>query len=224
MLVDYASSSDEDEDYSRSTGMKRSDGPKDASNTGGALESGAKRRKVVPPLPERFHDLFTSNPKISDNSPVHEGRTRVLPHVDGLWPTHVYLEWMPTAQEGEVLGEILEGVRGSMGNGGGSASKKRQLLVVPKTAIKSLVRSDVGVRLPLHVSLSPTLMIPGDQKEQFKNKLARCIEEERNHHTLSPRLYFNTSKVFVVTNKIQSRAFIVLQLNDEGSNQVRLLC
>lgn len=221
MLVDYASSSDEDEPECSSSGLKRSEVFKDPSKAG-ALASDSKRRKAVPPLPDRFHDLFTSNPKMSENSPVHEGRTRVLPHVDGMWPTHVYLEWMPTAQEGAVLAEILEGVKNGIEKDT-SANKEQQLLIPLKNGVKSLVRSNIGVRLPLHVSLSPTLMIPGDQKEQFKEMLTRCVEGERKY-TMSPRLYFNTSKVFVVTNQIRSRAFIVLQLNDQGSNKVRFFC
>jgi predicted HAD superfamily Cof-like phosphohydrolase len=39
----------------------------------------------LPPLPAAFHDLYTTNSRIStSDDPV--------PHVEGNWPSHVYLE------------------------------------------------------------------------------------------------------------------------------------
>jgi hypothetical protein len=48
----------------------------------------------LPPIPNEFLDLYTSNSRVSvrDDPSLHEGRKRAIPHVEGNWATHVYLE------------------------------------------------------------------------------------------------------------------------------------
>jgi hypothetical protein len=65
-----------------------------------SLKSAVKRKHSestqddLPPLPAAFHDLYTTNARVStsDNPSLHGGRKRAIPHVEGNWPTHVYLE------------------------------------------------------------------------------------------------------------------------------------
>lgn len=51
-------------------------------------------KHTLPPLPPAFHNLFVTAPRThpSDDPALHGGRSRQVPHVEGNWPTHIYLE------------------------------------------------------------------------------------------------------------------------------------
>ena len=84
-LVDYSDSDSEDE--------AREDTPAPAKKRK-TLGDKKDDAPALPPLPASFRNLYSSTVRTStqDDPSLHAGRKRVIPHVAGNWPTHVYLE------------------------------------------------------------------------------------------------------------------------------------
>lgn len=87
-LVPYPDSDSEDGDITVPAVLSKS-----------TPQSAVKRKRsedeeALPPLPAAFHDLYSANARVStnDNPSLHGGRKRAVPHVEGNWPSHLYLE------------------------------------------------------------------------------------------------------------------------------------
>jgi hypothetical protein len=80
-LVDYSDSDSEEAQAEASSPTKKRRVSKGDSND-------------LPPLPASFLDQYSSTVRTStgDDPSLHGGRKRVTPHIEGNWPTHVYLE------------------------------------------------------------------------------------------------------------------------------------
>lgn len=76
-----------------------SDSDEDVEPVAKRIKKAADQKKDdddLPPLPASFLNLYSSSVRVSntDDPSLHHGRKRVVKHVEGNWPTHVYLECM----------------------------------------------------------------------------------------------------------------------------------
>jgi hypothetical protein len=137
----------------------------------------------LPPLPATFHDLYASSTRVSvrDDPSLHGGRKRVIPHVEGNWPTHIYLECKccyvgsflqltrpgyPTKEDLAILDDVISQIESK----------------VSEMNIHSLLYSDLAAPLPLHISLSRPVVLRTEQRHSFVETLERGI---RNSHVQS---------------------------------------
>ncbi|KAI4157876.1 MAG: hypothetical protein LQ342_007942 [Letrouitia transgressa] len=148
-LVDYP-----DSDESDSPAATGSDANKSPENGKGRLEPPS----FLPPLPEAFHNLYASKSRTSnqDDPSLHEGRQRHIPHVEGNWPTHVYIEWHPSKTESDLLFNLLA---------------KADDGTTPKQQIRSSLMSELGSEQPLHISLSLSLTLKTHERQSFIDAL-----------------------------------------------------
>ncbi len=95
-LVDYVSSDEDDnEDDTVLNAPVVAQGNRIATGSLKRKREGlAAASSDLPPLPAKFHDLYASSTRVStrDDPTLHGGRKRATPHVEGNWPTHLYIE------------------------------------------------------------------------------------------------------------------------------------
>ncbi|KXT01050.1 hypothetical protein AC579_2564 [Pseudocercospora musae] len=188
-LIDYSDS--EDDDHEPKSKKRR---------------LSTARETALPPLPAGFRDLYSSSVRTStqDHPALHAGRKRVTPHVVGNWPSHVYLDWSPTPKEYNVLSDILEEIRQTSGSENG--------------VVQSLLENELGVQLPLHISLSRPLALKTEQKDVFVSKLETAIDEA------SVRA-FEVQPLELVwhPNEHRTRWFLVLRLQRPAGDELKTL-
>lgn len=138
----------------------------------------------LPPLPTAFHDLYASSTRVSvrDDPSLHGGRQRVIPHVEGNWPTHIYLECeslllavIPPTLRVHWLNLAGYPSKGELGILENIISQCGDQLGENKTHMHSLLHSDLGVQLPLHISLSRPVVLQTEQRSSFIETLENAL-------------------------------------------------
>lgn len=160
-LVDYASSDSEPEEAQHGlppTKKRRisSCGPSKQPSTDSTTTTSS-----LPPLPPDFHNLYATTVRTAphDAPSLHQNRRRAIPHVAGNWPSHIYIEWHPSAAHHTALTQLVDALTTDLAP------------LLNKTQLSSLLVSDLGAPLPLHISLSRPFVLRTDQKDAF---LADC--------------------------------------------------
>ncbi|KAF3938456.1 hypothetical protein ABW19_dt0203524 [Dactylella cylindrospora] len=127
----------------------------------------------LPPLPSKFHDLYTTNPRLTteDDPSAHGGRHRAIPHVEGNWPTHIYFEWHLNSTEISTIGNFIEAARHAVGRYEQFHKYEEGL------KLESFLYSDLGTRLPLHISLSRPIVLRTEQREEFMESLENGLKK-----------------------------------------------
>ncbi|KAI1448621.1 U6 snRNA phosphodiesterase Usb1 [Annulohypoxylon stygium] len=165
-LVDYSSSDSEPLDEETKTVIPATAKKKKTSHTqtpsNGANES--KSTAALPPLPAAFHDLYASTVRVStsDDPSLHQGRKRVNPHKPGHWPSHLYIEWHPPPPQLHTLTSFLAALQPA--------------LSPLSVSLTSFLTSDLGVPLPLHISLSRPIVLSTAQKDRFLEDLVAHVK------------------------------------------------
>ncbi|KAE8140979.1 U6 snRNA phosphodiesterase Usb1 [Aspergillus pseudotamarii] len=169
-------------------------------------ESTATPVSSLPPLPNAFHDLYASSTRISvkDDPSLHGGRKRAIPHVEGNWPTHIYLEWYPSKGELFILSSVIAQVEGRL--------RKN------KVELNSLLRSDLGAQLPLHISLSRPVVLRTEQRQSFLETFKSAIQDSNIRA-------FNTTTegLHCVSNYEKTRWFYVLRVKKPENDALNCL-
>ncbi|OMP87443.1 UPF0406 protein [Diplodia seriata] len=128
----------------------------------------------LPPLPQAFLDLYATGARQSthDDPTLHGGRKRAIPHMDGHWPSHVYLEWHPNAVESRTLQSLLSAVERAVALYFHTSPSSDAAGAPPQQTVHSSLLTPLSTPAPLHVSLSRTLPLPTDTRSPFLEALA----------------------------------------------------
>ncbi|TFB07418.1 U6 snRNA phosphodiesterase [Trichoderma ghanense] len=201
-LVDYSSSSStsshsDSEDNNApvaSPAKRRKASPHGSGARPEAPSPPSGRVSDLPPLPSAFHDLYASTVRQSvvDDPALHHGRKRLTPHVVGNWPSHVYIEWHPLADQHEKLVQLVCRVDDAIGS---------------RAKLHSFLTSDLGAPLPLHISLSRPISLSTSNKDRFLDQISSALQASGvRQFSVNPRrlLWYNSPD--------SNRTFLVLQV------------
>ncbi|PNP44649.1 hypothetical protein TGAMA5MH_03456 [Trichoderma gamsii] len=196
-LVDYSSSSSGGSDSENPEApappakRRRRDG---SGSQPSAPSAPSGSESSLPPLPSAFHDLYASTVRHSvvDDPALHQGRTRLIPHIVGNWPSHLYVEWHPLAKQQEKLAQLISRVNEDIGC---------------QIKLHSFITSDLGTPLPLHISLSRPISLTTANKDQFLDQISSAVNTSSVHQfSISPK------RLIWFKSPDSNRTFLVLRV------------
>lgn len=172
-LVDYSSSDSDNDSDTPNNDQHTQPPPAKKPRTSTITDNTPSTTTNLPPLPSSFHNLYatTVRPFTADLPSLHQGRKRLIPHIEGNWPSHIYVEWHPPPAHHEALASLLDALQTDL----------QPLLLGPNDVdaghheLTTFLTSDLGAPLPLHISLSRPFVLRTEQKDAFRDTLARRI-------------------------------------------------
>ncbi|KAG8627203.1 hypothetical protein KVT40_004686 [Elsinoe batatas] len=164
---------------------------------------------ALPPLPAEFHNLYSAAARVSqsDDPSLHGGRKRIVPHVDGNWAAHVYLEFHPSPSLLSLLTRLLTLLPATSTPSSSTSSASKD--------VHSLLLSPTSVPLPLHISLSAPLVLRTETKDEFLSTLLAELDRLlSNLGTRSGGLTLSPSALSWHPNQERTRSFLVLRVGE----------
>ncbi|KAF8946680.1 poly(U)-specific 3'-to-5' RNA exonuclease [Haplosporangium gracile] len=224
-LVDYGSSSDEDENEIQERNTATSLGgktqttsviPLASQQTGtkrqleqtSAAEKG--RKKVsLPPLPSTLTDLYKDRERTPDNPNRHQGRIRARAHVDGSWPVHVYVEVKLSHELFDIVSTLTKTARSlapstvSMLQSVESLKKKNDVPIEADSAEDAT---------ELHISLTRPIYLQELHLGHFASDIRDTFKSRK-------RFSVNFSGIQSFSNDDRTRSFLGLRV---GAGHIKL--
>ncbi|KAK3829467.1 MAG: hypothetical protein JOS17DRAFT_215674 [Linnemannia elongata] len=217
-LVDYGSSSDEDENEVQ--GSSTTTGPGGKQHTSNAIpyarqQTGNKRqlepttdaekgRKKVslPPLPSTLTDLYKDRERPPDNPDRHQGRIRARAHVDGSWPVHVYLEVKLSHELFDIVSTLTKTARSLAPS---TISMLQSVESLKKRGDVSVEAESAEDATELHISLTRPIYLQ-------ELHLGHFVSDIRDTFKSRKRFNVNFSGVQSFSNDDQTRSFLSLRV------------
>ncbi|KAK0747814.1 hypothetical protein B0T21DRAFT_355181 [Apiosordaria backusii] len=192
-LVEYSSESDTEPDTTNPSPPPAKKPRFGVSDTGTATAPATGPSPDLPPLPASFHDLYASTTRTFDDPSLHQGRTRQTPHIPGNWPSHVYIDWRPPPEIKDLLSSLISSLQSQISK------------IDDQVKITSFLTSDLGVPLPLHISLSRPLSLTTAQKDQFLSEIQDALDADKSFELRLGRIEWHFTSE-------SGRAFLVMRV------------
>ncbi|ORY68045.1 U6 snRNA phosphodiesterase Usb1 [Leucosporidium creatinivorum] len=132
-----------------------------------------KKKRKLPSLDA----AFSAPPRVSDSPELHQGRTRSVPHAQGQWASHVYLELIPSDELRKTLEKALKLATPSPTETEEQKAAVHSLLPVSAVASKE---KTVKEQPPLHLSLSRPLILQTNQRAELRAALAKLTAQTKS--------------------------------------------
>ncbi|KAA1081451.1 poly(U)-specific 3'-to-5' RNA exonuclease, variant 3 [Puccinia graminis f. sp. tritici] len=159
----------------------------------GQSSGGIKRRRKLPA--PSFNPSKTTE-SIADDPSLHQGRKRARPHVDGDWPTHIYISINFQAKTMELLKKIV-----------------KELAQEDHSKVWHLLTEGTPSDSSLHLSLSRPAFLKTNERDNFIEELKKVVKGIKLFE-----VYFSNFSTLV--NDEGTRAFLALEVGSGHS----LLC
>ncbi|CCH41468.1 hypothetical protein BN7_1009 [Wickerhamomyces ciferrii] len=164
------------------------------------------KKLKLPPLPSALEEKFIKKPSLPDPA-FYEMNRVVLPNkFPGLTSIFPYIKIKPTERQFDLLANVL------------LESKLYLKLSGQPVQFQSLLTNELGVDVPLHVSLNDLTFHTKQQQFLYNKTLGKEFQKIR-HDSTSNLLTFD--KVKVLPNLDQSHFFLVMNLSQDSKNGLK---